>query len=92
VIKGEQALQDFSIGEAPWYSPGQARCLSSRPSIMIEGIRRARLSRRGESTLRLSRKCLFRHAKIESLSGLFIVSLKELLNGECFPGQGLGDP
>ncbi len=52
---------------------------------MIDGIRHARLSRRGEATLRSSQKCLFRHAKIESLSGLFIVSLKEFLNGECFP-------
>jgi hypothetical protein len=42
---------------------------SGRPSIMIAGVRRARLSLRGETTLRLPRKCLFRRAKIESLSG-----------------------
>ena len=52
----------------------------------------ARFSRQGEATLFLSQKCVFRRAKIESLSGLFIVSLKEFLNGECFPVQGLGDP
>ena len=58
---------------------------------MIAGTCRARLPRRGEATLRLSRKCLFRRAKIESLSGLFKVSLREFLNGEYFPVQGLGD-
>jgi hypothetical protein len=59
---------------------------------MIEEISRVRTSRRGEATLRLSWKCLFRRAKIESPSGLFTVSWKEFLNGECFSVQGLGDP
>jgi hypothetical protein len=58
---------------------------------MIEGIRHARLSRRGEATLRLSQNCLFRHSKFESLSGRFLVSLKEFLNGECLSAQDLGD-
>jgi hypothetical protein len=59
---------------------------------MIEEISRVRTSRQGEATLRLSWKCLVRRARIESLSGLFKLSLKEFLNGECFPVHGLGDP
>jgi hypothetical protein len=41
--------------------------------------------------LRLSQNCLFRHSKFERLSGLFLVSLKEFLNGECLSAQDLGD-